>query len=97
MTLAPVSELKASLSEYLRRVKAGEEVLVTERGLPVARICPIQPCELDDEQRLAALERDGILRRPRGTIPDWVWAERPVAKDPTAGVRAALLEERDAR
>jgi prevent-host-death family protein len=32
MTVASVSKLRASLSEFLRRVKAGEEVLVTERG-----------------------------------------------------------------
>ena len=32
MTTATVSKLKASLSEYLRRVKAGEEVLVSERA-----------------------------------------------------------------
>jgi hypothetical protein len=31
MKTASVSKLKASLSEYLKRVKAGEEVLVTER------------------------------------------------------------------
>ncbi len=30
--VAKVSELKASLSKYLARVKAGEEVVVTERG-----------------------------------------------------------------
>ncbi len=32
MKTVTVSKLKASLSEYLREVKAGEEVLVTERG-----------------------------------------------------------------
>ena len=37
MRTATVSKLKASLSEYLRQVKAGEEVLVTERGRPIAR------------------------------------------------------------
>jgi len=32
MKSAAISKLKASLSEYLDRVKAGEEVIVTERG-----------------------------------------------------------------
>jgi prevent-host-death family protein len=36
-----VRDLKASLSAYLRRVKAGETILVTERGQPVARIVPV--------------------------------------------------------
>ncbi len=35
-----VRELKASLSRYLRRVRAGETIVVTDRGRPVARIVP---------------------------------------------------------
>lgn len=34
-------ELKASLSRYLRRVRAGETIVVTDRGRPVARIVPV--------------------------------------------------------
>ena len=41
MKTAAVSELKARLSKYLDRVKAGEEVLITDRGNPVARLTPI--------------------------------------------------------
>ena len=33
--------MKARLSEYLARVKAGEEVLVADRGRPVARLVPV--------------------------------------------------------
>ena len=36
-----VRELKARLSEYLALVKAGEEVVVTERGKAVARLAPL--------------------------------------------------------
>jgi prevent-host-death family protein len=35
-----VRELKSRLSEYLRRAENGEEVLVTSRGRPVARLMP---------------------------------------------------------
>jgi prevent-host-death family protein len=38
-----VRELKAQLSEYLRRVQAGERLAVTDRGRPVAVIVPVQP------------------------------------------------------
>ena len=38
MTTVAVRELKNRLSEYLRRVKAGERVVVTERGKAVAVI-----------------------------------------------------------
>jgi len=40
MKTATVSKLKASLSEYLREVKASEEVLVTERGRLIAKLTP---------------------------------------------------------
>jgi prevent-host-death family protein len=35
-----VRDLKARLSEYLGRVAAGEDVVVTDRGRPVARLVP---------------------------------------------------------
>ena len=38
MTTVAVRELKNRLSEYLRKVKAGERVVVTERGKAVAVI-----------------------------------------------------------
>ncbi len=48
-----IQELKARLSEYLRRVKAGETVLNTDRGRPVGRIVPTaEPLE-DRLQRMA--------------------------------------------
>jgi prevent-host-death family protein len=40
MKTASVSELKTKLSAYLLGVKNGEEVLVTERGIPIARLIP---------------------------------------------------------
>ena len=41
MNTASVSKLKATLSEFLALVKTGEEVIVTERGKPIAKIVPI--------------------------------------------------------
>ena len=40
MRTVGVRELKNSLSEYLRRVRSGESVLVTDRGEIVAEISP---------------------------------------------------------
>ena len=37
-----VSELKRSISVCLRQVKAGEELLITEHGRPVARLLPVK-------------------------------------------------------
>jgi prevent-host-death family protein len=86
-----VSELKARLSEHLRRVRAGEELLVTDRGQPVARLVPVWADEADD--RLRALEAAGLVRRGTGRIPlDLLEVDGPA--DPTAAVRQALEDER---
>jgi prevent-host-death family protein len=45
MTIAKVGtrELKSKLSEYLRRVKGGETIMVTERGKTIGQIIPVKP------------------------------------------------------
>jgi prevent-host-death family protein len=37
---ASSSKLKAKMGQYMRAVRAGEEVVVTDRGDPVARLVP---------------------------------------------------------
>ncbi|HEY1410154.1 MAG TPA: type II toxin-antitoxin system prevent-host-death family antitoxin [Promineifilum sp.] len=53
-----IRELKARLSEYLRQVKAGETVIITEHGRPIGRIVP-EPESL--EQRIQRLVESGEL------------------------------------
>jgi prevent-host-death family protein len=55
-----VRELHDRLSEYLQRVEAGEEVLVTRRGRPVARL---SAAELRDP--LSELAERGLVRLPQ--------------------------------
>ncbi len=38
-----IATFKAQLSKYLRAVKRGEEITVTDRNLPVAKVVPLQP------------------------------------------------------
>ena len=47
-------ELKNKLSEYLRRVKAGETILVTERGKPIGQIVPVKPTVQERLQLIVA-------------------------------------------
>jgi len=94
MKRVPISELKAKLSEYMDTVRAGEEVIVTDRGRPVARIAPVRGDE-EIERRLDKLVRTGQLRAPEPDAeidPAALAAMRP--KVPNAGVLDALLEER---
>ena len=49
-------ELKNKLSEYMRRVKAGETITVTERGKTIGQIVPVKPTV---EERLQAMVAAG--------------------------------------
>jgi prevent-host-death family protein len=90
MLVTTIATLKASLSELLAGVKAGEEVVVTDRGRPVARIVPYESggAELDE------LVRTGQVRRSRGSLPTELW-EHPAPSDPEGRLLGALLEERE--
>lgn len=93
MKSAGIADLKARLSSYLKLVKAGREVLITERGVPVAKIVPL----LVSEERLARLQRlakEGKIILGRGKLDPSLLI--PPKGDPSigAGVLAALLEER---
>jgi prevent-host-death family protein len=61
-----VRELKNRLTYYLRRARKGEEVIVTERGRPIAILKSLQ--EVDRvatlETRLARLAALGIVTLP---------------------------------
>jgi len=93
MKTAAVSELKARLSEYLNQVKAGMEVLITDRGKPVARLVPI-PRSKDLKESLVRMERQGLIRLGSGKLPKDFWRmHRP--DDPRGLVLKALLEERE--
>lgn len=93
MKTAQVAELKASLSRYLARVKAGEEVIVTERGRPIARIVPISKPQDDEEVRLRQMEVQGLIRTGSGKLQKGFW-DVPRPGDPDGIVRRNLLEER---
>jgi prevent-host-death family protein len=93
MKTAAVSELKARLSEYLNRVKAGEEVLVTDRGNPVARLLPIANA-ISGREAMGRMEKRGLIRLGSGKLPKDFWT-MPKAKDSQGLVLRALLEERE--
>lgn len=91
-----IGELRNKLSALLRRVKAGEEILVYDRDKPIARIQPVAekpPTFKSDKERLAWLETRGLVRLPKNPNADWSFLEKPLPKS-DAGVLEALLEER---
>jgi len=58
VTEAGVRELKANLSAYLRRVEAGETIIIVRHGKQIARLMP-QVQSLDE--RIQALKEAGLL------------------------------------
>jgi len=94
MRSATVSKLKATLSEHLARVKAGEEVIVTERGKPIAKIVPIGRDPAAVPAHLLELARAGLVRLGSGKIAKGFW-KLPRPADPSGAALKALLEERE--
>ncbi|WP_113717417.1 type II toxin-antitoxin system Phd/YefM family antitoxin [Arthrobacter dokdonensis] len=54
-----ISALRAELASWVERARAGEEIIVTDRGTPVARLSAVDTARL-----LEQLTQRGILSRP---------------------------------
>ncbi len=87
-----IAQLKAHLSRYLEQVKSGQEVIVTERGLPVAKIVPLRAAEARDSRR-ERLAKAGLLQLGSGRIPP-ILLKPPKGPRRGFGVLKALLDER---
>ncbi len=95
MKQAKIANLKNNLSRYLDHVRRGGSVIVLDRDRPVARLVPLP---LDGasgaSDRLARLERQGLIRRGTGLRSATPKSRKP-ARLP-GGVLRGLLEEREA-
>ena len=92
MRTASISELKARLSAFLDVVRAGEDVMVTDRGRLIARLTPV----LGDEQEegRSDLLRSGRLRAPKARLAaDFLKRRRP--HDDAGASLSALRDERE--
>lgn len=93
MQTAAVSELKASASEYLAKVRSGEEILITDRGNPIAKIIPLRRNADNLNARMSQLERTGMIKIGTGAITDDFWAS-PRPQDTQGQALAAIIAER---
>jgi len=83
-----VTELRAHLSEWLTLAREGEEVVVTERGVPVARLLAV-----DTTPMLERLIAEGVIARPgQAQRPIAVGRRRPTAKRPVTDI---ISDQRD--
>jgi prevent-host-death family protein len=75
-----VAELRAHLSAWLDRVGAGEEIVVTDRGMPIARVVG-----LDSRSLLERLTKRGVIAKPgRPHRPQAAGRSRPRPTRPVA-------------
>lgn len=94
MKAVGVKQLKARLSEYLRLIKAGETILVTERDDVIAELRPARrqkPASSDVDDILDELAAAGHVTRASQPKRGWTW--RPPGIGLPEGTAAALIDE----
>jgi prevent-host-death family protein len=100
MIQTTISDAKARLSHYIDLAKAGETVLITDRGVPVVKLeSAARPSREglspEDAGRLYRLEKAGLIRMADKPM-DLSWLEKPRAKPlPGGDILKALLDERE--
>jgi prevent-host-death family protein len=68
-----IRELRTNLSRYVEQVKAGDEIVVTDHGKPVAKLVP-----LNGERKIDRLIREGVVipaRSRTGWLPEPIKAK----------------------
>lgn len=67
-----IYDTKTHLSKVLKIVKSGQEVIVTERGEPIAKLIPFPKKEETFDERIERMTREGIISPARDPGPvDW--------------------------
>jgi antitoxin (DNA-binding transcriptional repressor) of toxin-antitoxin stability system len=96
MRTVDVEKLKDQLSKYLTFAKSGEEVVIQERNLPVAKLVPF-PAEGTDSQELK-LVAAGKLRLPTVALDIKQFFKVPTGKvKGNKAIRAILAEREEGR
>ena len=83
-----VAELKDKLSAYLHRVRAGEEIVIRDRNLPVAKIVPLGTDEMDLEE--ASLVASGQMTLPKKQLDVKRLLEIGSGTRPRRGLKRAI-------
>ncbi len=93
MVSVNVAELKNRLSKYLTFVKGGEEIVIRDRNLPVAKLVPFSTEEASEEELL--LVAAGKMRLPKSSVKVGDLLKIPTGKVAGSEGIQALLDERE--
>lgn len=88
-----VAELKNRLSKYLTFAKDGEEIVIRDRNLPVAKLVPFSADEGSEEELL--LVAAGKMRLPKNNIEVDELLRIPTGKVSHREGTQALLDDRE--
>lgn len=88
-----VAELKNKLSKYLTFAKGGEEIVIRDRNLPVAKLVPFTSEDATEEELL--LVAAGIMRLPKRSVKLEELLRIPTGRVSGNEAVEALLEERE--
>jgi prevent-host-death family protein len=88
-----IAALKNELSRHLNEVRHGEELLIRDRNVPIAKIVPLQQAGEPQAEELA-LVAAGKLRLPQASLPASFWT-MPAPRVSLERTVAAVKAERD--
>ena len=99
MIRVSAAEAENSLGSLLAKVQAGETILITSQGKPVATVSPVDMSVLrSDRNRIAQLALDGVVSLPRQTLDLEDVFSKEVPKLPAGVTAVGLIDlERDGR
>jgi prevent-host-death family protein len=86
-----IADLRNRLTQYLKEVRAGEEIVVRDRQRPIAKIIPFS---VEDDDSDADLVAAGLMRKGTGKLPASFWKTRRPSV-PLDAVVAAVSADRD--
>ena len=84
-----IRDAKMHLSKYLKMVKQGTEVIITDRGRPVGKIIPIPTKDLSLKERIERLEDLGQIEVVSNDSPKKIPPPIPVQE----GIAQKFLQE----
>ena len=88
-----IADLRNRLTQYLREVRAGEEIIVRDRQRPIAKIVPFTVD--DDDTDDAALVASGLMRKGSGVLPPSFWRTRRSRLTRQAAVAAVSADRNE--
>src|SRR5437588_10991479 len=99
MKTAKLSDVRNDLSRYVARVRKGERVRITVRGVPVADLVPVEILEDEDGvwPEVRELERLGHVRPPQPRPGDEELLNRPGPRLRSGDMASAVIADRSKR